>query len=141
MQPSTLPRGVLAPAAATLPAGIGQRVVATGVALTVNSAARAPTSGPYQRAAAGKDYVIADVTVETVDRDSAAYNPYYFRLRDADGYEYGPTLYSGDQTLRSGELRRGERARGTVSFEVPLSATGFVLSYAPFGVALRAAIT
>ena len=41
------------------------------------------------------------------------------------------SMSSLEPTLKSGELNKGDQARGHVAFEVPENATNLVLSYEP----------
>jgi hypothetical protein len=111
-------------------AQIGDRVEAGGIALTVNSA-QTMASFDFMTAAEGNTYLVVDVLLETTDRDMAPYNPLYFSVKDSDGFEHTNALIAPDPSLKSGELARGDRVRGNVAFEVPLGATGLVLTYEP----------
>jgi hypothetical protein len=119
------------PAAGGRVAAVGQRVESGGIAITVNSVSRAQSLGQFLRAAEGKTYVVADVTLESPGRDTSPYNPIYFKVRASDGIEYTSTVIGDDRSLKSGELARGDRVRGTVAFEVPTGTTGLVLAYQP----------
>ena len=113
-------------------AKVGQRIESAGIALTVNGARRAAEAGPIAKAKPGRTYMIADVSLENANRERAPYNPLYFKVRDADGFEYTSNLMAGgDQSLKSGELATGERVRGTVAFDVPEGARGLVMTYQP----------
>jgi hypothetical protein len=117
--------------AAPLPvAAVGQRVASGGVVLTVNSVRKAPRAGVFAKAKEGRVLLVADVTVENAERDTAPYNPLYFKVKDAEGFEYG-SFVGVDDGLKSGELPKGDKARGVVAFEVRTDAKGFVLSYQP----------
>jgi hypothetical protein len=59
------------------------------------------------------------------------YNPLYFVVKDANGYEYSESMSSLDPSLKSGDLNKGDQARGHLAFEVPENATNLVLSYEP----------
>jgi len=64
--------------------------------------------------------------------DTIAYNPLYFSVKDADGFESQAVLGAeSDQPLASGELVKGDKARGSVAFEVKSAAKGLILSYKP----------
>jgi hypothetical protein len=111
-------------------AQIGDRVEAGGIALTVNSARTVP-SFDFITAAEGKTYLVLDVLLETTDRDTAPYNPFYFSVKDADGFQYNSAILAPDPSLKTGDLARGDRVRGNVAFEIPVGATGLVLTYEP----------
>jgi hypothetical protein len=123
--------GQASPAKPGEPGRVGQRVESAGIALTVNEVRRAEALGAIQKAQAGRTFVVADVTLENATRDRAPYNPAYFKIRDASGYEYAAQLAGPDAYLKSGELPAGDRVRGTVAFEVPADARGLVASYQP----------
>lgn len=121
-------------AEATAAAGlgrVGQRAEASGVAVTVHGVRRAQSVGSFSRADSGKVYVVADVTVQNTTRDKVPYNPLYFKVKDADGFEYNPNIFMDGQGLKSGELAKGEQARGSVAFEVPTGARGLIMSHQP----------
>jgi Domain of unknown function (DUF4352) len=129
--PTPAPKPQPTPTSAAPVAKVGERVVSGGIALTVNSVTRTDSLGQFQKAKPGRVFVVADVTVESVTREKAVYNPLYFKAKDADGYEYTASLLAGDQGLKSGELNPGEKARGTVAFDVPSEAKGLIMSYQP----------
>lgn len=112
-------------------AKVGDRVESAGIAITVNSVKRADAAGQFMKAKPGRTFVIADVTIESVSRDNAPYNPLYFKVKDADGREYTANIVGVDDSLKHGELPKGEKARGNISFDVPTEAKGLVLSYQP----------
>lgn len=121
------------PVATTAPAvtvgKVGERVESNGIALTVNSVSAVDNVSDVFKPKEGNIFLVVDVTIESVDKDAAAYNPLYFDVKDADGFEYSYNFTSPDPTLKSGELSPGEKARGNVAFEVPAGALGLVLSY------------
>jgi hypothetical protein len=110
---------------------VGQRIESAGIALTVNSVEKKGELNQFMKAKPERTYLIADVTLENATRERAPYNPLYFKVKDAEGYEYSGSAIGDDKALKSGELASGERARGTVAFDVPSSAKGLVLSYQP----------
>lgn len=111
-------------------AQIGDRVEAGGVALTVNTATTVD-SFDFMTAAEGSTYLVLDVLIETTDRDTAPYNPLYFSVKDADGFQYNSALIAPEPSLKSGDLARGDRVRGNLAFEVPSGTAGLVLTYEP----------
>jgi Domain of unknown function (DUF4352) len=110
---------------------VGEQVESAGIALTVLNVQKMKSAGLIT-AKEGNVLVDIEVVLENIDRDDKApYNPFYFKVKDADGYEYNVSLGSLDPSLQSGDLSKGERVRGHVAFEVPESATGLVVSYEP----------
>jgi hypothetical protein len=101
------------------------------VALVVWNVEQHEALSSFQRASAGNTYLLVGVSVGTVDRDSAPYNPLYFSLKDDSGFEYSPVIYTGERGLKSGELPRGETVSGYLAFEIPEDAKGLTLSYEP----------
>jgi hypothetical protein len=110
---------------------IGKRAMSAGIALTVLGIDYASQFSPYNRARLGSVFLVVEVVVENVGRDSVPCDPQCFKVKDADGRVYKPELYSGDNGLKSRALTRRRKERGTVAFEVPQTASGFVLSYEP----------
>lgn len=132
------PRATSAPGATAVPAAtaapialgqVGDRIESNGIALTVNSVSATDNVNDVFKPKEGNIFLVADVTIESVDKDPANYNPLYFKVKDADGFEYSYAFTSPDPSLKSGELSPGDKARGNVAFEVPTGATGLVLSY------------
>lgn len=120
-----------AQAAAPAVAKVGDRTELNGTALTVMKVSRAAELSRFQKAKDGNEFVIAEVVIENVDKDKAPYNPLYFKVKDGDGFEYNADFTAGEQSLKSGELAKGEKARGNVAFEVKKDAKDLVLEYKP----------
>lgn len=114
-------------------AGIGDRVESAGIALTVVSVTKADQISTFLKPSSPeKEYLVIEVIIENTSRDQPApYNPLYFKVKDADAYEYNTAILAPDPALQSGELAKGAKVRGKVAFEVPKTATGFVVSYQP----------
>jgi len=130
--PTAVPEPTVEPPTAVPAVGtVGERREAGGIALTVMKVDKATKIGSFQKAKAGNVYVLVEVVLETTGRDEAPYNPFYFKAKDADGFEYTAMITTADNGLKSGKLASGEKVRGIVAFEVPEKATGLVLSYEP----------
>jgi hypothetical protein len=110
---------------------VGQRIESEGIALTVLDQLRSAQVSDFQVARVGSEYLIVEVLIETTTRETAPYNPLYFMVKDSSGFEYSGITSSNLSPLKSGDLARGEKARGTVAFEVPIGASGLTLSYDP----------
>jgi uncharacterized protein DUF4352 len=81
---------------------------------------------------AGNKWVAALVEIEGINPDGATYNPFYFKVRDAEGFEFTFSAFGKEPMLQSGnELQPGKKVRGWVTFEIPIASTGLVLIYAP----------
>lgn len=132
--PTDAPTDVPAPTDPPAPpsiATIGDRVELNGMALTVLKVDQMKAVGSFQKAKAGNIFVMAEVLIENVDQDEIPYNPFYFKVKDADGFEYSVTINTADQSLKSGKLTKGDKARGSVLFEVKEGAAGLVMEYKP----------
>jgi hypothetical protein len=107
----------------TLEAGqVGQRIIASGIGLTVVGVAKQSEFAPV--------YLIIDVIIENVSRDEGMpYDPTHFRLQDSEGYRYDATYWVPYTTLDSGVLAKGSQARGKVAFEIEPTASGFMAIY------------
>lgn len=117
--------------AAAAPGKIGDRIEQDGTALTVVKTEQKTELDQFQKAKEGNVYLLAEVLIENTGQDKAPYNPLYFKVKDSEGFEYPAALVVGGQTLQSGELSKGDKARGTVAFEVKTTAKDFTLEYKP----------
>jgi hypothetical protein len=89
-------------------AAVGDRVEANGMALTVLKVDQVKAIGSFQKAKAGNVFVLAEVVIENINQDEIPYNPFYFKVKDADGFEYNVGLNTEDQSLKSGKLAKGD---------------------------------
>jgi hypothetical protein len=128
--PSATPVPPTSPPKPATIAKVGERVESAGIALTVNGVRRADAINQFVKAKPGRTYLIVDVVLETTGREKAPYNPFYFKLKDSEGFEYTAGI-GPDNSLKSGELAQGEKVRGAVAFDVPREAKALVLSYQP----------
>ncbi len=110
---------------------VGQRVESTGIALSVLKVQKRAKVNEYIEPEAGNTYITVEVVIENTSRDETPYNPLYFKVKDADGFEHDVSLMGADPQLKSGNLRAGAKSRGFVTFEVPKIAKGLVMSYEP----------
>ncbi len=138
IQPTSAPAAPAAPEATAAPekapatiGKVGDRVEANGMALTVMKVSKVDKISDFQKAKAGNTFVVAEVVIENVSAEKAPYNPLYFKVKDADGFEYNAGISSGEQALQSGNLAKGEKVRGNVAFEVKKETKGLVLEYKP----------
>lgn len=122
-----------APTATTAPAALGKvgdMIESGGIAVGIASVQKATKFGIWE-AKAGNTYLVVEAVIQNVSRDTTPYNPLYFKVKDADGFEYTMTFGGADPALKSGDLTKGDKVRGMVTFEVPLTAKGFVVAYEP----------
>jgi hypothetical protein len=111
---------------------VGERVEAGGIALTVVSVSTLNEIDEFWLPDAGNIFLVIDVIVENASRDDEApYNPLYFSVKDSDSFEYNTSMLAPDPALSSGTLVRGDKSRGNVAFEVPITASGFIVTYEP----------
>lgn len=84
----------------------------------VNSVRR---SGPfnYNTPDAGKEYVIVNVTIRNLGKDEISYNPYDFKVQDANGAQESTAFAVLDDDLNSGTLAPNGNITGSMPFEVP----------------------
>jgi hypothetical protein len=79
-------------------------------------------------------YAAVDVTLDNPWTGNEPYNPLYFKVRDAQGFEQTVALFApeGDiPALKSGTLEPGEKVRGAIIFEVKPGTRGLIMSYEP----------
>lgn len=80
----------------------------------------------------GNKWIAALVEIEGINPDGATYNPFFFKVRDNEGFEYHASAFGKEPALQSSnDLQPGTKIKGWVTFEVPESATTFALVYAP----------
>lgn len=85
----------------------------------VNSVRR---SGPfnYNTPDAGKEYVIVNVTIKNLGKDEVSYNPYDFKMQDANGAQESTAFATLDDSLNSGTLAPNGKVTGSIPFEIPI---------------------
>jgi hypothetical protein len=74
----------------------------------------------YNTPKAGKEYVIVNVTIRNLGKDEIDYNPYDFKVQDANGAQESETFAILDDSLNSGTLAAGGKVTGSIPFEVPI---------------------
>lgn len=85
----------------------------------VNSVKRSGAFG-YNTPKSGKEYVIVNVTIRNLGKDEISYNPFDFKVQDANGAQESETFASLDDSLNSGTLAPGGKVTGSMPFEVPI---------------------
>ncbi|MEM3460019.1 MAG: DUF4352 domain-containing protein [Candidatus Micrarchaeaceae archaeon] len=111
---------------------VGQRMESAGIAITVNKVSKVKQVSEYIMPEAGKIYLVLDVLIENVSRiEETPYNPLYFMLKDQENFDYDVSLFAPEPSLKAGTLRKGDKARGNVAFEVPINSKGFIVRYEP----------
>jgi hypothetical protein len=110
---------------------IGERRESGGIALTVLGVSKME-SIDYFTPESGNVFLVLEVVIENISRDEETpYNPLYFSVKDSDGFQANTSFASPNPSLQSGDLPKGDKARGFVAFEVRSTASGFVATYEP----------
>lgn len=127
--PTTSPVSGMETGATKLPA-TGQRDEAGGIALSI---AQVSSGQQVGSARAGKGNVLVSLmaTIENVSRVRSPFNPDYFSVKDANGYEYPAVIIPLETMLQGGSLGQGQKVSGQVVFEVPESTARLVVEYQP----------
>ncbi len=76
----------------------------------------------------GNRFVTVQVLYEDSGTDAYNYNGFDWKLKDASGFSYTSTYADIGPELNSGSIRPREMARGFITYEVPVTATGLVLT-------------
>lgn len=81
---------------------------------------------------ADKLWVATLVEIEGINPNGASYNPFYFKIRDGEGFEYNFSAFGKEPQLQSSnDLKPGQKVKGWVTFEVPKTAKNLTLVYSP----------
>lgn len=114
------------------PVDLGQPSAKEGLVVTVFGTTVHPSLGDFTPNA-GNIYLVADVQLENTNQDPIAFSFLHFALTDANGKTYQPAHGSADYApppaLSSGELAKGDRARGSVVLEIPTEVTSGIFQY------------
>jgi hypothetical protein len=110
--------------------GVGESVTAAGYELIVHEVT-APAPVPDPAAAPGPGHMLMTVDVEVTNRTAGERDATYLRIEvvDAGGGRYEPSPYG--QTLPSGWMAADAPQRVRQLYEVPILATGVVLTLRP----------
>ena len=124
-----VPTGTPAPAPKAAPVGkVGEPVEVNGIRLTVHKVEVKADLGQFTKAKEGRAFVVVEVTIENTGQNQHSANPFNLTLRDANGQSYSQSFGSQDP-LQLAQLVKGDKARGTVPFDVKADAKGLVLIY------------
>lgn len=85
---------------------------------TVNSVKRTNTLG-YSTPKSGKEFIVVNVTIKNLGTEEVSYNPFDFKVQDANGAQESTTFASLDDNLSSGTLASNGKVSGSMVFEVP----------------------
>lgn len=113
------------------PAGIATPQQAGQIIFTVVTMKGLKSIDQFTAAKPGNVFIICDVLIQNLGPDKVSYNPFYFKVKDGDGFEYTFGIRVPDPRFGSGDLAAGDKVRGNVGFEVPATAKALILSYDP----------
>lgn len=108
----------------------GESGTVDGRKLTVVTVERKASLGEFMQAPSGKIYVVANVTIENVSDRTQTYNVFDFRLQTASGQVIDPYI-GGNNDLNSGDLVKGGKVSGNVTFEAPVETASQYIIYKP----------
>lgn len=86
--------------------------------------------GEYTKAAAGKTFLVIEMTLENYGYKTFSINPNYFTVViDSVAYPYDSATFSTDMPLTSMALLDGGKASGTIVFQIPKDKTQYTIVY------------
>jgi hypothetical protein len=113
---------------------VGETVALNGYTITVNGVEKSvnfDTSSEIGKAKPGNIMVAVDITVGSNKNQDVSSNALFTSLKDSQGFKYNMAIFGSKDPGLPGEndIPAGDKVRGWVTFEVPETATGFVLEY------------
>ena len=124
-------KGLAATLTTSLVGEVGDRILSGGVIITAISITKTAQIGLFT-AGQGNIYLDVEVMIDNASRgDKIPYNPFYFKVKDADGNTYPAALTSLEPSLKTGDLDKGEKVRGHIAFEVNARVNPLILSFEP----------
>jgi hypothetical protein len=113
------------PPAKNLTGKVGNRLALNGSAVSVVSFNPNFTNpNEFITPKTGSKFVVIEVLYENTGSDKISYSPSDWKATDASAFSYDGSFSGQDPALQSGDLNPGEKARGFITYEVPISATG-----------------
>lgn len=114
-------------------AGVGDSQSRDDVRVTVVKANWKPkVTNQFLTPDKGNKVVAVLVRYEALD-DDASYNPLYWSAADREGFSYSASIVPAvDPGLKSGDLRKGKKTQGWVTFEVPNNVNWLEVSESQF---------
>jgi hypothetical protein len=85
--------------------------------------------GMFYKADEGKKLVAVEIVVGNITGKQISVNPLYASIVDTDGFAYSLELAAVDDQLITTAIDVGEKVRGWVAFEVPITAEPAILKY------------
>ena len=114
--------------------GIGETVpCGEGLELIVHKAYRGTSKNPFSQPKPGNYHLVVELEFRNTGSKAESISTILqMSLKDESGQEYEPALAPDLYTFPEGSMTPGEKARGTVPFEVPTSiASGLVFKFDP----------
>jgi hypothetical protein len=112
--------------------GVGDRVRLGDEEYITLEKAESGFTSDFARPKAGNVNVSFLFAFEGINPSGASYNPFFFKIQDADGFAYNYSAFGKDPQLSSSnDLKPGKIARGWMTFEVPKSSKTLTISFAP----------
>ena len=108
----------------------GESGTVDGRKVTVESVERNASLGEFMQAPSGKIYVVANVTIENVSDRTQTYNSLDFRLQTVSGQVIDEYI-GGNNDLNFGDLVKGGKVSGHVTFEAPVETASQYIIYKP----------
>jgi len=125
---SAPPSADVQPPAKNISGQVGVAMALNGVSVTVVTAdLNAKSGNDFITPKAGNRFVAVQVLYEDTGTDPYDYNPFDWKLTDSAGFSYDSAFTEIGPQLNSGTIQPGEKARGFITYEVPVSATGLQL--------------
>lgn len=98
----------------------GETATVGGVKMTLTGVEYKTSLSDYEKAEAGKTYVVANVALENTSDKTQPYNTFDFRIQTASGQVLDGTFATVSSPLGSGDMVAGGKASGKIVFEVPV---------------------
>jgi hypothetical protein len=113
---------------------VGETVSLNGYTLTVNAVQKSEnfSGNVIDQADAGNIFIAVDLTIGSLKNNGVSANALYASLKDSQGYQYSTGIFGDkDPSLKgTNDIPSGDKVRGWVTFQVPKTASGFILEYA-----------
>lgn len=99
---------------------VGEVAEINGISMKIESIRKEAALDDYQKAAAGKNFIVANISLENTGDKTGSYNMMDFRIQTAGGQVLDTTYQRVDPALEYGDLVAGGKAAGNVVFEAPV---------------------
>jgi hypothetical protein len=109
---------------------LGELAVAPDYTMSMESDKECPVDSPFATKRGFVKFGV-ELSLEGTSAVEVPVNPFYATLYDAGGDAYTTTLAGCDPGLPPIRVTAGEKARGFVTFEIPVASRKLELHYAP----------